>query len=392
MKKSHHVSLCPQRFENNILKQRNQSSNTNTIALAQITRKAVFLNSQPNSHTTVLVTLMNPDSNFKFKVRALLDNGANESYIVEKTARRIGLPLGKFRTEPVYVFANQEPITMHSATTHAYVVLPSGKKVLINMDTTPELPQTIQSLNLTEFKSAFPEHAHYEFVDQADEPVELLIGNDYFWNFIRPESIQQLDDNFAMLNTDFGWTIIRRSRSENDKQKSIFFTAKPEAAIDRLCALDLIGIRDSEMSDMQNEENALKEFYQNLKFVQGRYQIRWPWREFPPPIQTNFGLALGRLRSLQKKLTDRLFTDYCNVIQKQIEQGIVEEVPKENRKTEVGHYIPHHAVLKPGKSTNIRIVYDGSARLSKNALSINDCIYKGRNLLTDLVGVLGFIE
>lgn len=281
------------------------------FALAQINKN------QPSSssHTIVLVTLMNPDTNLKFQVRALLDNGANESYITEKVARRIGLPLGKFRTEPVYVFANEDPITMRSTSTYAYIVLPNGEKTLLNMDTTPELPQAVNSYNLASFKDAYPDIAQYKFLDQGEnEPVELLISNDYFWNFIKPESLHRLDDAFSLVNTEFGWTIVRRSRAvqthKSGQQKSIFFTAKPNTAIDRLCALDITGVRKSEMTHLQSEEFALKEFYANLKFINDRYQIRCPWKEFPSPIETNFGLALCRLRSQQKKVTNALSNEY----------------------------------------------------------------------------------
>ena len=52
------------------------------------------------------------------------------------------------------------------------------------------------------------------------------------------------------------------------------------------------------------------------------------------------------------------------------------------------YYVPHHAVFTPKKSTPLRIVYDGKTRPAKHLNSINDAIYKGRNILTDLVGVL----
>ena len=41
------------------------------------------------------------------------------------------------------------------------------------------------------------------------------------------------------------------------------------------------------------------------------------------------------------------------------------------------HYIPHHVVLTPEKSTTkLRIVYGASAKTRKNLKSLNECLYR----------------
>lgn len=57
-------------------------------------------------------------------------------------------------------------------------------------------------------------------------------------------------------------------------------------------------------------------------------------------------------------------------------------------KVEIMHYLPHHGVLIPDKSTtNLRIVYDASAYL-QGKKSLNEVLYRGPVLPPDLVGVL----
>lgn len=58
-----------------------------------------------------------PDTQRKHKIRALLDNGSNESYIGEMAARRIGLKLTNQRNVPVSVFLNAQPVNLKTATT-----------------------------------------------------------------------------------------------------------------------------------------------------------------------------------------------------------------------------------------------------------------------------------
>ena len=58
-------------------------------------------------------------------------------------------------------------------------------------------------------------------------------------------------------------------------------------------------------------------------------------------------------------------------------------------KIERKHYLPHHPVVTPSKSTTkLRIVYDASTKAKKGDKSLNECLYRGPVLLPDLCGVL----
>ena len=53
------------------------------------------------------------------------------------------------------------------------------------------------------------------------------------------------------------------------------------------------------------------------------------------------------------------------------------------------HYLPHHAVINPKKTTTkIRVVYDASAKTKKENKSLNECLYRGPVLLNDLCALL----
>ena len=54
----------------------------------------------------------------------------------------------------------------------------------------------------------------------------------------------------------------------------------------------------------------------------------------------------------------------------------------------VVHYLPHHGIERPGKSTALRIVYDASAKACCDQISLNDALYRGPVILTSLVGIL----
>ena len=80
---------------------------------------------------------------------------------------------------------------------------------------------------------------------------------------------------------------------------------------------------------------------------------------------------------------------YDEVISSQITQGIIEKVTINTETTERRHYLPHHPVMTPSKSTNkLRIVYDASIKAKKGDKSLNKCLHRGPVLLPDLCGIL----
>jgi len=72
-----------------------------------------------------------------------------------------------------------------------------------------------------------------------------------------------------------------------------------------------------------------------------------------------------------------------------LNKDIIEQVETSLQPTGLVHYIPHHAVIKPDKSTTkLRIVYDASAKPQKANKSLNNCLYRGPVMLNDLTGIM----
>ena len=79
---------------------------------------------------------------------------------------------------------------------------------------------------------------------------------------------------------------------------------------------------------------------------------------------------------------------YNDTLEMQLKNGIIEEVFEERWAKTNAHYLPHHPVIAPEKSTKVRIIYNGSAKSSKTAPSLNDYLYKGENLMQEMVALL----
>ena len=66
---------------------------------------------------------------------------------------------------------------------------------------------------------------------------------------------------------------------------------------------------------------------------------------------------------------------------------IIEEPPTNLKPPSEVHYLPHHPVIQPEKSTTkLRIVYDASSSIDGPLL--NQCLETGPNLLPKLIDIL----
>ena len=100
---------------------------------------------------------------------------------------------------------------------------------------------------------------------------------------------------------------------------------------------------------------------------------------------------MGRIKSLARHFQgdQELLKKYDDILQGQVNKGIIEKVTKNMKEGKRKHYLPHHPVITPTKSTTkLRIVYDASAKARKGDRSLNECLYRGPVLLPDLCGML----
>lgn len=72
-----------------------------------------------------------------------------------------------------------------------------------------------------------------------------------------------------------------------------------------------------------------------------------------------------------------LLQEYDKVFQTQLEANITEPVPKADWNACNAHFLPHHGVLREDKDmTNLRIVFDRSAKVERLHHSLNECLEK----------------
>ncbi|XP_064078567.1 uncharacterized protein LOC135196006 [Macrobrachium nipponense] len=199
---------------------------------------------------------------------------------------------------------------------------------------------------------------------QIDQ-VKLLVGIDHYFDFIHSPQANgvnliesslgylvagKLPSNDTPISTH-SVTVMRLAVDEPSKAAleiplEMSDRKFAEDPIQQLWTLELVGIVDQDMSP--EDKFVLEEFKNSINMVEGRYEI----------------------------------------IKEQPSLGFIETVPEEDHKLTNVHYSPHLPVIKDSTTMPIRIVFDASARMDKQAPSLNDCLYSGPSLTshpTDLL-------
>ncbi len=110
----------------------------------------------------------------------------------------------------------------------------------------------------------------------------------------------------------------------------------------------MLELRDSTEYDQQVAHSEFKEQLQRP--VEGWYETGLPWRSNHPHLPSNEIGSLRRLSNLTRKLKrNGHMEEYDAVIRTQLEEGIVEEVPKTTSNKEF--YIPHKGIVKESSET-----------------------------------------
>ena len=234
--------------------------------------------------------------------------------------------------------------------------------------------------------------------------IGILIGNNC------PEAMQPLkvipaegDGPFAVLYRH-GWTINGPYRvsvcSDEISCNRILFREVESmkesvlpADILRMMELDFsekdVGKTPGERGYSQEDEQFMRIAKENIRFINGHYELPLPFRNIQIPLPNNRSQALKRALWQKKKMAadDKYHSDYNQFMTKILSKGYAYKIPSDELETEPGRvrYLPHHGVYHPQKG-KIRVVFDCSAKYDGS--SLNDMLLPGPDLTNSLVGVL----
>ena len=357
-------------------------------------------------------------------VKILLDDGAQNTFIKMSVAKKLHLE-GETEIMSCGSFGTDQFSTKETKAVSFQLFLADGSIMDVEANATEPITGNIHRAAITEqdleqLQSLEQDHYFADIIPVKGETFQpdVLIGSDYYNDIIKwVEQPIKLPSGLHMVATHLGYVLCGKHMSKENmlfmSKTCGFVSMNPQMSIapnineiqfaqiknpllkepdlSTFWNLESIGITDSPYT--KDEDRAIEQFNNSVHYdpEEKRYHVKFIWKTDNPELDDNFGLAMGRFRSLTRRFErdQDLLETYNNIIQDQLSKNIIEKVvEKENPKHSV-HYLPHHPIITPQKSTTkVRIVLDPSSKSNKNQKSLNENLYKGANLLPDLAGQL----
>ena len=139
-----------------------------------------------------------------------------------------------------------------------------------------------------------------EFEDIDKLQVDLLIGSDYYWDFITGTILRGSDGPVA-IDTRLGWVLSGQVSCPEETCSLVTHNLHASSAVSELQTLSetMKSFWDLECSGLPETDRSLyDEFCDTVKLQDGRYEVQLPWKipRCDPP--NNYELGWNRLKRL----------------------------------------------------------------------------------------------
>ncbi|XP_018316899.1 uncharacterized protein, partial [Mycetomoellerius zeteki] len=241
---------------------------------------------------------------------------------------------------------------------------------------------------------------HLKGLDLADHcfmtpgPVDIIIGADFYSQIIEDGLIKGDATSPIAQLTKFGWILSGPVSFNSDTTFSQGYHLSVDKDLYDLLQQfwkveDIIPSNTSQLSvDEQRCEHHYKETHSRDE--EGRYIVRLPFKRSPDVLGGSRLKALRVMYSLSQRFANdpsyaKAYSEFLSEYHR-LDHMIL--VPDHQSEPELSYYLPHHGVLREtSTTTKLRVVFNGSNKTT-SGLSLNDILYTGEKLQTDVFDVL----
>ncbi|UYV72978.1 hypothetical protein LAZ67_10001373 [Cordylochernes scorpioides] len=325
-------------------------------------------------------------------VRAVIDSGSSQSYILEHIVKDLGVPIMGEEELDHEIFGGIRYTDRHRIYCLTLSSIENDRCISCPASATNQIARCIRKPTFGSWaRELASKKIQLSAFKAESDVVELLLGADINPKIATANMIRLSDDLIAR-ETLLGWVVQGKTegkfpdKNPNQVHNSMLISSlmTQEIKVSDLWSLENIGVMDDGQAESKKETDqaVMDKFRTETKRLEsGRYEVHLPWIEPAKKLKENKIHAEKRLRKMTEDLKKRGFYHHYNKIFEECEEnGIIERIQSDQDDT-LKYFLPHRAVVKSGSSTTpVRPVFDASCK-TKGGWSLNDCLAKGPNLL-----------
>ncbi|XP_035209895.1 uncharacterized protein LOC118184347 [Stegodyphus dumicola] len=325
------------------------------------------------------------------RIRALLDCGSQMSLITKECAEFLDL-----KTKPIRTHISGISGSAHSIKAKILAHISNETETFshnLELCIIPKITDVIPSTKLDISNLTIPHDiklADPNFYTPGK--INILIGNELFFNILKEGRVQALNGNIILQNTEFGYLMTGVLPTVNNQSYCYLIKESSlDNAIKKFFELESFPGDGKEV--VKNEEEIFCERHFNETYSRdktGRYIVKLPRKDDATSmLGSSKEIAIKRLNTIwnhhdANKTMANFYKEFMN---EYLSLNHMEPaMPVDNCDT--CYYIPHHAVYRPEKtSTRLRVVFDASCK-SSSGYSLNSILLNGGTIQEDIFSIV----
>jgi len=225
-------------------------------------------------------------------------------------------------------------------------------------------------------------------------PIDILLGADVYGIIIKEGLVKESTNTLIAQSTSLGWVVSGPISSNTKYHRSLLHQTSNNEELLRLMQRfwESDAIPDCQHRTLSPNDQLCENHFRRThsRNQDGRYVVRLPFNDDPSKLGASKPKAIRMITRLTNKFrVEPVFANlYSDFMLEYANLGHMKLVPETLPEPSHVYYLPHHGVIKESSlTTKLRVVFNGSSKTS-SGISLNDILFTGPKLQTDLFDVL----
>ena len=239
----------------------------------------------------------------KHCVGIVFDGGSQKLYLTQRVKTTLNLPVDRKKSLSIAAFGSRKGRPRLCEVVHLAIQTKFGDSQLLEVFVVPHICDPVMTQSTA---ACVRMYGHLSQLDLADfnqdeaMQVDLLIGSDFYWEFVTGRTIRGEDGPVA-IEISLGWVLSGQTGLSEQERSAVSLmnthTLRVEGMTNRELDKTLKTFWELESLGIEEVSNdpVCDRFTSTLQVKNGRYEVSLPWRDYHDDLPDNYDLSWRRL-------------------------------------------------------------------------------------------------